>query len=102
MVMLKKEIILTPQELRQNKVIYKKICFEKPESAVIIGKVTDENRKPIAYAAVMVYIKNMAGYGSTMDYLGYTKTDLNGVFIIFIKSVECVDYIIAVYEPLKE
>lgn len=97
----KKEIVITPKELRESKIIYKKICLEKTLYSVILGKATYENMNPMKDAVVMLYTKNISKNCSCMNYLGYTKTDFNGVFVISIEIFENVDYIIEIYEPLR-
>lgn len=94
------EIIITPQELRLYKILYKRIVVEKEKSIVIQGKVLDSKHNPVQRAVIVVKRIYFNYVPPKIDEVGYVITNINGEYAIHLEKIHNVNYKLDIYEPM--
>lgn len=95
-------LILTPEDLEGEEVIYKNLCIQSNPKSLILGKIMDDKSCPIEGAAIVVYKQFFTSGIVHREIMGFTSTDENGGFAILVEKIDCVNYIIEVYKPLND
>ncbi|WP_326511998.1 hypothetical protein [Clostridium intestinale] len=93
--------ILTPEDLKDEKVIYKNICIPASEKSLILGTITNYDSTPVENVAIIVYKQFITGGISHRELMGFTETDKNGSFAVLVEKNDNISYSLEVYRPLN-
>ncbi|MDF2877814.1 MAG: hypothetical protein K0S30_910 [Clostridia bacterium] len=95
-----REIVITPQELQNRKVIQKKIILNKYERIVLTGTILDTQCMPVENAVIVIReVIEASGIRNTEN-VGYAVTNQKGEFAILLEKSDYRDYLLDVYEPI--
>jgi protocatechuate 3,4-dioxygenase beta subunit len=95
-----REIILTPKELQNRKVIQKKIILNKYERIVLTGTILDTQCMPVENAVIVIREVIEASGIRNIETVGYAITNQEGEFAIILEKSDYKDYLLDVYEPI--
>jgi ABC-type uncharacterized transport system ATPase subunit len=95
-----REIILTPKELQNRKVIQKKIILNKYERIVLTGTILDTQCMPVENAVIVIREVIEASGIRNIEAVGYAITNREGAFAILLEKSDYTDYLLDVYEPI--
>ena len=95
-----KEIVITPRELRDNKVLYKRVVFEKKINFLLSGRIVNENRVPIVGAIIAIIQIKKINCEIIEEQYGYLITSGEGRYCTVLPCNCNIDYRLEVYEPM--
>lgn len=94
------EIIITPQELKSRRILYKKIIINKIENVLIEGKLLDSMLKPVEGAVIVIKSIDFNYNPPKTSEFGYVITNKNGSYVINLLKIHNVSYELYIHEPI--
>lgn len=93
------EIIITPKELSECKIVEKSITLQRQEDVLITGTVLNRECEPIQKAVIVVTQIRYQDH-ILKKKLGYVITNQKGKFAIVLEKNNAIDYRLDIYEPM--
>ncbi|MHC1747909.1 MAG: hypothetical protein AB9856_05885 [Cellulosilyticaceae bacterium] len=94
------EIVITPDDLAECKVIRKKITLKNWQQKIICGTLFDCNCRPIPNAIIEVIKVEYTYENTKVSKVGYVTTNGMGEFAILIDVKNTIDYKLNIYRPI--
>mgnify|MGYP006371986103 CR=1 FL=1 len=94
------EIIITPQELKENYLVCKTIIIPKTHQVLIMGKVVYKDETPASDTSVIISKIDSNYIPSIITKIGFLITDIEGKFITYLEKIDKVDYLLEFYPPI--
>lgn len=93
------EMIITPRELRDCKILQKNIMLQRTHDVLITGTLLNIECEPIQDAVIVINRINCSDQVCKQN-LGYAITNQKGQFAIVIEKRDDINYQLDIYEPM--
>jgi len=94
------EVIITPQELKENYLVCKTITIPKTNQVLTIGKVVYKDKSPAIDTSIIISKIDSNYTPPITTEIGFVVTDIEGKFVICLEKIDKVDYLLEFYPPI--